>query len=95
MSDEEPVDKKDLTPLYKVEEEQVDVGMTPQFPTMSIVHIQTHNKTQDILALGFETAAAKKLYIALGVCLQLQQEFGTPEEAFETPTEEIPKNKIN
>jgi hypothetical protein len=93
--DDEEEDNKELTPLYKVEEDQVEVGMTPQFPTMSIVHIQTHNKTQDVLALGFETAAAKKLYVALGVMLQLQQEFGTPEEALKTPTEEIPKNKIN
>ncbi len=95
MTDEEQPDQKDMTPLYKVEEDQVEVGMTPQFPNMSIVHIQTHNKENDILALGFDKEAAKKLYTGLGLIMHLQKEFGIPEETLEAPTEAIPKNKIN
>jgi hypothetical protein len=92
MSDEENP-TKEMIPLYKVEAEQVDVGMTPEFPDLSIVHIQTHNKEERILALGFGPDAAKKLYLALGVILQLQQEFGIKREE-EEPTE-IPKSKLN
>ena len=93
MADEPQNTKKDLIPLFEVRAEQVDVGMSPEFPNMSIIHIATQNKNDDILALGLRTEAAEKLYVGLGTLLQLQA--GLREEGEEEEYEPIPKHKLN
>jgi hypothetical protein len=94
--DEAPPEEKEnkLIPLFEVKAEQVDVGMSPEWPDMSIIHIATQNENDDIMALGLRTEAATKLYLGLGTLLKLQFTGGDVEGEDEDLTN-IPKNKIN